>query len=572
MKSRLNFFLVIPVLFILFCFCGSFSSAAAENKALADLWLSFAPCEDGDAMPSCSVLWKKVEKNQYVLCMPGAADLSEARIWFSGTDEIRINGETFLNGSRLPGITAGTEMAIESGKKKYTAVIMQGSSIPAVFVETASGSMSTIDKTTKYKEEGGRLTFLNPKGSAVYSGEMEHFKLRGNTSTELDKKNYGFKLTKGANLAGLGKAKRWVLIGNCRDLTLLRNQICLSMAKYAGLPYTPDAAPVDLYLNHQYHGCYLLTEKIEVNEDRVDIFDLEKANETVNPEPLESYPRVGEIKKYKRGKYKAFDLPNNPEDITGGYILEYENYQMRYGSELCAYNTTRSKIFLLKEPEIVSVAEMEYVVRFIQGYEDAIFTDDGKNPETGKYYWEYVDFDSLVLKFMLEEISMNTDGNGSSQYYFKPADSVSTVFFAGPAWDYDATLASFSAREFQNSFLDPTRLHLTTINKSNYYWPRLYALDDFRAAVKKKWAEVYAPAMRILIGTEKDPNGRLLSMSEYAASIAESSAMNFVRWPIARGNNAKRTGLTWEKNLTFLQGILEKRYEALQGFWADAVQ
>lgn len=570
MKAVLKRIFLVLFLAGLMVLPNRLSPARADTGLPENLWLSCVPCKDGDPMPSCSVLWLKQKKNSYILFMPGAADLGDARIWFSGTDEILIHDKTYRSGDRIEGITANTTLTLPYGKTEYEILIMQGSAISSAFVETASGSMKAIDKSTKYKEEGGRFAFLNPDGSIIYDGNMAHFKLRGNTSAELDKKNYGFKLAKGANLAKMGKAKRWVLIGNCRDLTLLRNQICLNMANYAGLPYTPDSAPVDLYLNHQYHGCYLLTEKIEVNDNRVDIYDLEKANEEANPESLESYPRVGEINKYKRGKYKAFDLPNNPADITGGYILEYENYQLRYGSELCAYNTMRSKIFLFKEPEIVSVEEMEYAISFIQGYEDAIFASDGRNPKTGKHYGEYVDFNSLVLKFMLEEISMNTDGNGSSQYYYKPSDSVSTVFFAGPAWDYDATLASFSAREFQNSFLDPERLHLTNVNKSNYYWPQLYAKDDFKAAVMEKWTQIYAPAMRILTELEKDPEGRLLSMKEYASRIAESAKMNFIRWPILWKNNAKRTGLTWEDNLSFLQNILEKRYEALQGFWGQA--
>jgi hypothetical protein len=73
---------------------------------------------------------------------------------------------------------------------------------------------------------------------------------------------------------------------------------------------------VDLYLNRQYHGTYLMTEKIEVNEHRVNIFDLEAANEAANPDqPLDSYKRVGELEMSRKGKYKAFDLPADPDKL-----------------------------------------------------------------------------------------------------------------------------------------------------------------------------------------------------------------------------------------------------------------
>ena len=560
------------VLLTLFLFCSLcfVSAAIAAEEKLDAVWVSVTAARDDGGMPSGSVRWRKLAAQEYALFLPGGTDPEQTRIWFSGIQEIQVNGENCHSGDRIGGLTRGSVLELQAGKKKYTLQVKQGAAIGAVFVETATGSMKKIDADTKYKEAGGRLLFLNPDGTFSYDGDLAHFKLRGNTSAELDKKNYGFKLQKGADLAGLGKAKRWVLIGNGRDLSLLRNQICLDMARYAGLMYTPDAAPVDLYLNQQYHGTYLLTEKIEVNKNRVDIYDLEEANEAVNPDPPESYPRVGETVTYKRGKYKAFALPNNPEDITGGYILEYENYQPRYGTEWCAYTTTRSKVFLFKEPEIVSAEEAEYATGMMQAYEDAIFSPDGICPSTGKHYWEYIDFDSLVRKFMLEEISMNTDGNGSSQFYFKPADSVSTVFFAGPAWDYDATFASFSARSVQEPFLDPTKLLLTSVNKNNYYWPRLYAREEFRDAVSQTWDDTYSTALRILTGQEKDPEGQLLSLAEYAEKITESAEMNFMRWPIAKKKNSSRTGLTWEANVSFLEGILEQRYNTLDTLWGDA--
>ena len=545
-------------------------ASAANNNKLNNLYVSVSYCENGAEMPVGAVAWYKLSDKEYALFMPGGTDWAETRVWFDGIEEIRIGDEDYHSGDRIQGLEKNGSYTLTAGKKTYTLTVKQGSAIGAVFVETATGSMKKIDASTRYKEEGGRLTFVNPDGTLAYQGDLEHFKLRGNISATLDKKNYGFKLISGADLMGLGKAKHWVLIGNGRDLTLLRNQICLAMAQYAGIRYTPDAVSVDLYLNHRYNGTYLMTEKIEVNENRVDIYDLEKANREANPDkPLSEYERVGEINKSRKGKYKAYALPNDPEDITGGYILEYENFRPRYGTEWSAFTTNRLKVFLFKEPEYASVAEMEYAIGFMQGYEDAIFAKNGVNPNTGKHYSEYVDFDSLVRKFMLEEISMNTDGNGSSQYYFKPADSESTVFFAGPAWDYDATLASYSAKPTQDRFLNPTKLLLTTVNESNYYWPQLYAKEEFRDAVYRTWDSTYAHAMKILLGQEEDPEGKLLSLAAYAEQIRESAEMNFMRWPIAKkaGKNAKRTGLTWEDNLTYLTGILERRANTLEQIW-----
>ena len=545
-------------------------AGAAGNNKLNALYVSVSWCEDGAEMPVGAVAWYKLSDKEYALFMPGGTDWAETRVWFDGIEEIRIGDDVYHSGDRIQGLEKNGSYTLTAGKKTYTLTVKQGSAIGAVFVETATGSMKKIDAGTRYKEEGGRLTFVNPDGTLAYQGDLEHFKLRGNTSTTLNKKNYGFKLAGAEDFMGFGKARRWVLIGNGRDLTLLRNRICLAMAQYAGIRYTPDAAPVDLYLNHQYNGTYLMAEKIEINENRVDIYDLEKANREANPDkPLDEYKRVGEVNAARQGKYKAYALPNDPEDITGGYILDFESDRSRYGNAQSAFTTDRSKVYLLREPEHASAAEAEYAAAYMQGFEDAIFARDGVNPDTGRHYSEYVDFDSLVRKFMLEEISMNVDGNGSSQFYYKPADAESTVFIAGPAWDYDATFASYSAKEAQDAFLNPSRLLLTVTNNSNHYWPQLYAKKEFKEAVCRTWDSTYAHAMKILLGQEEDPEGRLLPLEAYAEEIRESAEMNFMRWPISKngGKNVKRTGSTWEENLSYLGGILGKRSAALERIW-----
>ena len=102
----------------------------------------------------------------------------------------------------------------------------------------------------------------------------------------------------------------------------------------------------------------------------------------------------------------------------------------------------------------------------------------------------------------------------------------------------------YAARTFQDRFLDPTKLLLVTVNESNYYWPQLYAKEDFKQAVFSTWQSTYARVMRILLGEETDPREKLRSMDAYAEQITDSAAMNFTRWPIKGGRNVKRTGLT----------------------------
>lgn len=566
MNGRKLFFAVLFSVFL----CIAFNAYAATVKRPENVYLS-ARAYDGKQMPEDAVRWFQSGNTDYYFLMPAASDLTEARIWF-GSDiaELTLSGQVYHSGDP---ITVPDDGILEFlvGKKTICNVHVLRGNVDAMFVETSTGSMKAIHKDKDYKEAGNVL-YLGKDGSIVYDGTMKHIKMRGNASVSMDKKNYTVKLTSGAKLAGMKKAKSWILLGSFRDHTLLRNQITYTMAKYADLPYTSSVAQIDLYLNHEYNGTYMLTEKIEIGKDRININDLEKANEAVNEQPPETYPLVGS-KKTLKGKYKAYQLPNEPDDITGGYIIEYENWRARYSDARSSYTTTRGKVLNLKSPEYASVKEIEYIAAFMQGYEDAIFADDGVDPKSGKHYYDFVDFDSLVRKYMLEEISMNEDGNGSSQYYVKPSDAESKVAFAGPCWDYDMTYACYESSQSRGVTTDPEIFLHNKVNASLYWWPQLYRKPEFFDAVCATWKSTYSKAVRILLGKEEDPEGVLLSIDQYVAQFRDSADMNFIRWPISKSGapkNNRRTGLTFDENITFLKNVLEKRYAFLDEKWGPA--
>lgn len=124
------------------------------------------------------------------------------------------------------------------GSKTRKVKVMQGSAIASLFISTQTGTMKKVDHSKYYKEPGA-LRLVDADGSLLYDGGLDYLKLRGNTSSVLPKKNYTFKLEKGTNLFGMGKAKKWVLQGSYRDKTMVRNEIVYRMAAFVGLPYTP---------------------------------------------------------------------------------------------------------------------------------------------------------------------------------------------------------------------------------------------------------------------------------------------------------------------------------------------
>jgi len=555
---------LIVLCLLLLCPAGCLAAGAR----LDSLSISVTACEEGSTMPPATVNWYQ-SKEEYYFFLPGGTDWEELRIWFRGNmEELEIDGKPYKNGERITGLKDGDSFTVSVGKKKKKVHVMQGSGIGALFITTETGNLKKIESSTSVKEPG-TLYLLNADRSVDYDGELTYVKTRGNTAPTLPKKNYGIKLAKGTDLQGMGKAKKWVLVGAYRDHSLLRSQVVFDMARYVGLPYTPDCVQADVYFNREYYGTYLLTEKVEINNNRIDIRSLEDANEEANSEPVSSYKMTGP-KKSTKGEFKAYQLEHDPDDITGGYLIEYENYRQRYNYEPSAYTTMKGKIMVIKEPEYASVAEMKYISEFMQGFENAIFADNGIDPKSGKRYDEFVDFDSLVLKYMLEEVSMNVDANASSQYYFKPSDSESKVAFAGPCWDYDMSFACYSVREFQDRFLNPEAILHTKTSAGNYWWGQMYRKSEFFEGICKAWAEKYLPAMNILLGEEKDPEGRLHSVEEYRLTVEKSAAMNFIRWPIMTNHgkkNTKRTGLTFEENIDFLTRTIRTRRDFLNTRW-----
>ena len=537
---------------------------AQAAKTNPQLWIS----PDGEAS-TAAIFWYAYDKNTYYLFLPANLDLAAAKIGYSDIQQLKITKpeQTIAAGDSAKVFDVGEYILSIDGKKRTLRVMRGSSGFPALYITTESGSLSYIHKS-KENREAGTLVFVGPDGRVQYDGALEHIKCRGNSSMTFAKKNYQIKLRTGTNLMGMGKSRKWILTSNYRDKSLLRNQIVYDTADYMRMAYTPEHISAEVYINHEYQGVYLFSEKIEIDDDRIAITDLEKATEALNDEPLSEYPVTGS-KTSVKGQYKARAIPAEPEDITGGYLVEFESYPVRYKQEISAYTTLKGNILVAKSPEYASDAQMHYISSRLQAFENAIFAKDGRDEKTGLHYTEIVDLRSLVYKYLIEEFSKNYDGNTSSMYFYKPADSVSTLFFAGPAWDYDSTFGSYAQQHNAKSVLSGKGLWIATATGGKFWWPALYRQSDFLEAVRSAWAEDLKPAMEILLGMREAPEGSALkSLDAYAEMIRDSSAMNDLRWPRPkRPSTVANTGNTLDANIDYLRTFITDRYTFFCGLW-----
>ena len=530
--------------------------AAAETPAL---WVSPTGEYTADAIQA------EAGKNGYRLFLPGEGT-GDWKIGLPAETEILLNGQLLHTGDSIRVLLP--ENTMQTGRKETRLTVMRGSpGLPAVYLTTETGSLDTVHKSKKNKEPG-QILLRDGSGESIYTGPLTYLKMRGNATTIYPKKSYQIRLEKGASLFGMGKARKWVLRGSYIDRSFLREEIAFSLAEYAGMQFVPEHVQCELYINHEYAGLYLFMEKIEPDDDRVDIADLEKATKDCNEEKPESYKKRGAADP-EPGAAKYYDIPRDPADITGGYILEYEaTRDSRYREGESAFQTIRGINMVLKSPEYASKAQVEYIAGVIRRMENAVFAEDGRDPDSGKHFTELLDLDSFVKKYILNELLKNYDANASSEYMYKPEDGKSGKVFAGPVWDLDNCMATYARDDNMEKILRTNDLFVAKAGGKSLYWPALCRQPLFMERVRLLYGQVFQPAAEILLGKKTDPSGKLLSLEEYAARIAESAEMNYTKFPELRGSLFNTfTGKDLAENIGYIRDFLRERTAFLHGEW-----
>ncbi|MDO5299005.1 MAG: CotH kinase family protein [Clostridia bacterium] len=509
-------------------------------------------------------IWEKSDGQLY-LFLPAYMEGQMLEVRYEGTGSVCMGEMDIPSGSQTDAIQGGAELTLEDGE---TIIVMQSRNLPAVHLTTASGSLDYIHEK-KGNKESGSMTIVTAEGVVNYCQEIDTIKGHGNATFVYEKKSYQVKLEKKAPLLGMDEGKTYVLLANQHENSLLRNRLTFELAAAIGLRYTPECRSVDLYVNGEYRGNYLLCDKVKISSGCVDITDSEELIEAANAEFIEEggEPELYGSSKYAAGTYKGAAWPVEPEDITGGYLFELE-YTQRYPDETSGVVTERGQAVVVKYPEEMSAAQGEYVNELLNRFERAIFAGDGVDAQSGMHYTEIADFDSLVRKYMIEEISKNYDANKSSQYFYKDSDSVDTRIYAGPVWDYDSAWGNY-AQEGKLETAAPTGLNVAQKGFKYSWWPALYKQSDFAAQVRSVFDEELKPLLYGVIGEYALPAGSgLKSLDAYAQELSASAEMNFVRWRVLNhSSRAVKTGATYAENIEYLRDWIENRLEYLDKTW-----
>lgn len=439
--------------------------------------------------------------------------------------------------------------------------IMKSNGIRSVFVSTHH-DISYVDSSPNHSQsDEGSLTVLSDDSNdVVYSGGLSEIRGRGNTTwTECDKKPYQMKLPKKADLLGTGeKTKTWLLLANAADPTLLRNTVSFDLARYMGVTNTPSCEPCDLYYNGEYRGSYLLTEKVKVEKNGVNIDNLDDANEDANAGSSSWDNPYGHLKwgiNSRGAKFSYIEGLTDPSDITGGYLVELDD-KAAEGADLAQFYS-RTHFFTVHTPDGATENEARYVSELMgAGFEAAL--SGGKDPVTHKSMDQLFNIDSLLSTGVTADFLLDGDYLYSSSYFYVPAQQ--NQIYLGPIWDCDRAFDEHrvsSTSAFAKSFLSGNS---DLMSKS-----RLFYANRLKPAVKG-----------ILLGDESamSSDGTLHSIAYYKKQITASQAMDQVLWGLAPLDDPwlsfdRSSDKGWDSYVADLLSFARQRINFLDQFYSD---
>lgn len=480
------------------------------------------------------------------LFLPASADMTQLSLTFAtepASRKVMLSGNegmTYLSDAVDVTAVAAVDAdgyreitaSVGKGKQTLTFRVMQASAIPTMYLtsrDATNEGISYVDADKNHVVKDAQMELIAVNGTSIYNGGLTQLKARGNsTFTNAEKKSYQIKLNTASDLLGnKEQVKTWVLLASYFDATQMHDKMVKDLAAKLGLAYTASCDWVNLYYDGEYRGVYLLSEKNSVGAASVAITDMEEAYKAQNPSYGDNMSTGLSQNAYGQQYQYTKDL-TEPKNITGGYLIEL-NYDK--WDEVSGFKTRQGVAFNVKSPEWCGNAAMKYISEYYQAFEDAVYaTDDtgaytGYNTGTGRYFYDYVDMDSLVKVFLLQELALNCDGFISSVYFYKDADG---KMFAGPIWDQDMTFGT-----------GWSKTNAADIEDYHYLAKALIQIPAFKTAVVEYYSSTFAPAVREWLGN----NGTIAHQYNL---LKDSAAMNYTLWDYIRIGNPENEGHIWQ--------------------------
>ena len=367
----------------------------------------------------------------------------------------------------------------------------QITNLPTVSIHTEAG----YDPKDKVTEMPSFITITYDGGTRIQEYPITA-RGRGNASWSFPKKPWRIKfadgkthhMLRGSAQESPAKAKKWTLINNYGDKTLMRNCLAFEVSKRLGISYTPWCQPVDVIMNGEYKGCYQLCDQISVDKNRVPVTEMETWD---NEEP----------------------------ELTGGYLIEVDAYA---NQESSWFSSSRGNPVTIKHPgdDDITTQQHNYIQSFFNKMESAVFASNYSDPVNG--YRKYLDAESFLKHFFVGEFSGNMDTYWSTYMY---KDREENQFHVAPCWDFDLAF-------------DNDQRNYPVNGRSNWAYNGGSAAGQMKSFVNRLLSDEATDKELNQMWRDNRKEGLLdeKTLVAYVDSMAlemEASAnLNFIRWPI----------------------------------------
>ena len=338
-------------------------------------------------------------------------------------------------------------------------------------------SIKTQDAIEPYDKENhilSTITIISDNGTKILQ-DKGTTRLRGNASMDFPKKPYRIKFDhKQQVLDAPANAKKWTLINNYGDKTLMRNTLAFELSRWLKMPYTPYCKAVDVILNGEYKGCYQLCDQVEVHKNRVEVDKLQP-NDTI---------------------------------INGGYLIEVDAYAY---NEMSMFYSDYGTPVTIKSPDEDSITYSQY--EYISSYYSSV----------ERQWQQRLDLNTFLRHFLVGELSGNTDTYWSVFMYKKrDIDSL----FTGPVWDFDLAFDNDIRIYPVNNKSDFIyRSGGSTVGYMRQLVDQIVINDQAsRSKLEQIWQEARDNGLNV--------DTLIAFIEAEEASIEESANLNFTRWKI----------------------------------------
>lgn len=488
-----------------------------------------------------------VGRDSVIGCIPYLHDF-KLKPTFAVSDgtTVKIDGMEQTSGVSEVDFSKPVLYTLSNGEETRTfTVVVTNSGLPVVVLTQSGGGSESwaeagINVRSKDADwvETDKMAVYNADGSVDMEEAFCGIRLRGNSTQKFPKKPFAMKLVSKASVLGMPKHKRWVLLANWMDRTMLRNAVAFEVAHqtenaYAdGLGWNPHGYSVEVVMDGRHVGNYYLCEQIKIDGDRVDIKDC-----------IEDIIDDGNA---------------SPTMADCGYLLEFDdNYD-----EVDKFRTARGLPCMFKDEVTKYSADIFNQVKArIEAVES--------NLEAGNYEAAYSDLDinSVIDYFFIQELTFNDEyKHPKSVYMLIDGDGKLT---AGPVWDFDwQTFINYDKVQAMNSKYGGTYSCRNTnewlygksrlaekpwwpgsdydyVNDQPYMWyPLLFKDANFRAKVQERWAVIYPQLLNVVA-----------KIDEFAALNKVSEQFNYAMWPLVGLKNSVGSAFNGDEDMSFDEAI-----------------